>query len=233
MNAKGEVDYSGAHQDSLHLEKYLTKIKAIDEEAFDRWPREEKLAFFLNAFNAGAIKVILLHYPVKSILDIPGVWDYPVIHVGRLSFSLNQIRSGELLGVFRDEKIHTALSYGCRGCPRLRREVFTGPRVEGQLFLATQEFVNDLAYNEIIPGEKKIRISRIFKWHGRDFQLDFGFPETEDSFSVTENAVLSFLAYYLQDGKKIEYLKGKGYKIKYLPFDWSLNQWSREAEQKT
>ena len=103
------------------------------------------------------------------------------------------------------------------------RDAFTGPKVEGQLFLLTRKFVNDPVYVDIQPGRKKIRISRIFKWYANDFKLDFGTPEPLGKFSTVETAVLSFLSYYLEDEDKGEYLQQANYKIEYPAFDWSLN----------
>ena len=138
-------------------------------------------------------------------------------------YSLNDIRVNNLIGVYHDEKIHLALSMAAKGGPKLMPEAFTGPKVEGQLFLLTRRFVNNPAYVDITPGRKKIRISRIFKWYGKDFKLDFGTPEPFGKFSEADVSVLSFLAYYLEDEAKGEYLQQANYKIEYPAFDWSLN----------
>ena len=134
-----------------------------------------------------------------------------------------------LMGVYRDEKIHLVLSMAAKSGPKLPTEAFTGPKVEGQLFLLTRKFVMDPAYVDVTPGRKKIRISRIFKWYGKDFNLDFGVPEPSDNVSKSDSAILSFLAYYLEDEAKGDYLQQAKYKIEYLPFDWSLNDWKKGA----
>lgn len=229
VNDEGEVDYAGIKKDPVLLNEYLAQIAAIDLGDFnDHWPREEKLALWLNAYHAGVISAIVQHYPVKSIQSIPGVWDAATVPVALKNHSLNDIREGGLLSVFRDEKIHTALACGAKGCPKLKSEAFTGQKVEGQLFLATKAFVNNPERNKIVPGEKKIILSRIFKWYAKDFQLDFGTVEKNDDMTSEEMAVLSFIAHYLEDSQKIEYLETGHYKIKYFPFDWSLNDWRRE-----
>jgi len=224
VNDQGEVDYQAVKQDPSLLEKYLGQVKSIDLTKFNQeWSREERLALMLNLYHAGVIRAVLGYYPIKSILEIPGVWDDPIVHIGEQSLSLNQIRIRELIGAFRDEKIHTVLSNGSRSAPRLRREAFVGARVEGQLFMATREFVNSDQWNKIIPGDKKIRLSRIFKWYAPDFRLDFGSYDEDQKFSEQEFAVLSFLAFYLEDSEKITYLNTRKYRIRYLDYDWSLN----------
>lgn len=237
VNEKGEIDYGTIVKDPKELNDSLAPLMAANEIQMRSWPREEVLAFWLNAYHATLIKLVIENYPVSSVQKIPSFWDIAAFHLGNIEtgqtqYSLNDIRTKNLAGVFRDEKIHLALSLAAESGPRLIPEAFTGPRVEGQLFLLTRQFVNDPAYVDIAPGRKKIRISRIFKWYGRDFNLDFGTPEPLGKFSSIDTAVLSFLAYYLEDEAKGEFLQQGNYKIEYLPFNWSLNDSKEKVVQK-
>ena len=226
VNEKGEINYKAAKEDPSLLNEYLDRIAKIDILDFqNNWPREEKLALLLNVYHAGVIRAIANAYPVKSIQGIVGVWENQDIAIAQRNFSLNHILKNGLIGTFRDEKVHTVLFTGAKSSPRLRREAFTGAKVEGQLFVAAREFVNNPEINKIVPGEKKIHISSIFKWHAADFLLDFGRFEPDEKFSKHELAVLSFLAHYLNDTEKISYLEERNYKVAYLPFDWDLNEW--------
>lgn len=223
VDDQGQVDFPSLQKDPSLLDEYLGQIARIEGVDFTkRWPREEKLALWLNAYHAGVLKTVLDHYPVKSIQDIPGVWDTDFIQVAGRFYSLNDIRARHLMGTYRDEKIHTALACGAVSCPRLRKEAFQGPRVEGQLFLAAREFVNDLTKNQIDPSQRKIKLSTIFKWYAGDFKLDFGRFENDRGLSQNDYAVLSFVAHYLEDVKKVQYLEEGEYKISYLPFNWGL-----------
>lgn len=228
VNEKGEVNYQAIAKDPKALDDYLASLAAVNGLAMKAWPREEMLAFWLNAYHAGLIKLVVEHYPVTSVLKVPSFWDISVIHIGQdvkfqQKYSLNDMRVNNLIDVYRDEKIHLALSMAAKGGPKLLSEAFTGSKVEGQLFLLTRQFVNDPAHVDIKPGRKKVRISRIFKWYGKDFKLDFGTPEPLGKFSTVDTAVLSFLTYYLEDEAKGEYLEKANYKIEYPSFDWSLN----------
>lgn len=232
VNEKGEVDYRAIVQDPKDLDVYLAKLMAVSKLDMKQWPREEALAFWINAYHAALIKLVTEHYPIASVQKIPSFWDLAKICLDKgtsfeMHHSLNDMRVKDLMGIYRDEKIHLALSMAARSGPPLSREAFTGPKVEGQLFLRTRKFVMDPAYVDIVPGKKKVRISKIFKWYGKDFRLDFGFPEPRGKFSDSDNAVLSFLAYYLEDEAKDEYLQEGRYKIEYPPFDWTLNDWKR------
>ena len=184
VNEKGEVDYAGIKKDPKLLNDYLARLAAIDLGDFNfNWPREEKLALWLNAYHAGVISVIVKYYPVKSIQDIPGVWNAASIEVAMKNHTLNDIRAGDLIGVFHDEKIHTVLACGAKSCPKLRNEAYTGQKVDGQLFLATRAFVNDPDRNRIIPGEKKSSFPefsngtpKIFSWILERWKKSTNFP---------------------------------------------------------
>lgn len=234
VNDKGEVDYRSVAKDPKELNEYLTSLMSVPDGDMASWPREETLAFWLNAYHATLIKSVVENYPTSSVQKIASFWDIALFHFGKKDkdqqqFSLNDIRMKNLMAVYRDEKIHLALSVAAKAGPKLMTEAFTGPKVEGQLFLLARRFVTDPAYVDVTPGKKKIRISKIFKWYAKDFKLDFGTPEPRGKFSDSDNAVLSFLAYYLEDEAKGEYLQEAKFKIEYPPFDWSLNDWKREA----
>ncbi|MBN1687839.1 MAG: DUF547 domain-containing protein [Candidatus Omnitrophica bacterium] len=229
VNEQGEVDYRGVILDPSLVEEYQKVLKNIDFGALHvQGPREEELALVLNAYHVGIVTAVRIHGIIKSLNDIPGIWKIPLVELGEERHSLDEIKMGMLLERFRDEKIHMALSCGAKSCPKFPREAFTGPRVEGQLYLAAKEFVNDPIKNRIIPGSKKIEISKIFKWYGRDFRLDFGMAQNDLNLTEDEFAVLSFLAHYLDDAEKIQFLEEDKYKLKYLPFDWDLNLWVKE-----
>ncbi|MFH1800004.1 MAG: DUF547 domain-containing protein [Candidatus Omnitrophota bacterium] len=233
VNENGEVDYQSIKKDPKELNDSLASLESVDGLAMRTWPREETLAFWLNAYHAALIKQVVENYPIASVQKIPSFWDISSFHLGEKPrqgrYSLNDIRAVNLIRVYRDEKIHLALSIAARGGPKLMQEAFTGPKVEGQLFLLTRKFVTDPAYVDVTPGRKAIRISKIFKWYGKDFRLDFGTPEPRGKFSEDDNAILSFLAYYLEDEAKGEYLQEANYKIEYPSFDWSLNDFKKEV----
>ncbi len=234
VNERGEVDYQSITKDPKDLNDCLARLMAVNGTEMAAWPREETLAFWLNAYHAVLIKLVTENYPVSSVQKIASFWDIALFHFGERSktsnqYSLNDIRVKNLIDVYHDEKIHLALSVAATGGPQLMREAFTGPKVEGQLFLLTRKFVTDPAHVDITPGRKNIRISKIFKWYGKDFKLDFGTAESRGKFSASDNAVLSFLAYYLEDEAQGAYLQEAQYKIEYPAFDWSLNDWKKGA----
>lgn len=236
VNEKGEVNYRAAQKDPALLNAYLEKLKSFSAKAFSNWPREERIALLINAYNASVIKSILDHYPIKSVMNIPGGWEQAVVQIGSFSFqpasqeashtySLNQIEHQMLRRGFRDEKILFALSQGAKSSSPLRPEAYTGPKLEGQLYLATRQFANDSTRNRVESGQKKIVLARLFQWYGADFLVNWGKYPGENKWDPNEMAVLSFFAHYLDDPKKVEFLREGKYKVKYEVFDWQLNDW--------
>lgn len=230
VNDEGAVDYAAVKSDPALLNEYLQQMASQDPIAIETgWPREESLAFWMNLYNAGVVKIITEHYPIDNIQRIPSVWGLTILHVGEAQFSLNEIRSAKLLGAYKDEKIHFALACGAVSCPPLQKKAFTGENVEGQLFLTTRSFLSDPQNIEVVPGKKKIKLSRLFKWYAEDFMLDFGVQEQIGKFKEDEMAILSFLAYYLENEDQIAYLEEGRYKIDYFPFDWTLKDWKTSS----
>ena len=164
---------------------------------------------------------------MKSVNGITGFWDLPIVPVGRNSYSLNQVQDDFLLRQFRDEKVIFALTSGTRSSPALRREAYTGPKLEGQLYLVVRGFVNARPENQIELGGKKVTLSRLFKWQAMHFLMNWGDSPGEVRWDPFERAALSFIAHFLEDPKKVEYLREGDYKVKYVPYDWRLNQASK------
>lgn len=217
----GSFDYSGAKKDPSLLEQYERQLKKFRK--VEQSPREEIMAVFINAYHFGLVRAILKAYPVKNVEHIPGLWDIQNIRIGKTRLSLNQIKKDQLLGTYRDEKIHTALVCGGKSCPKWIPEAYTGARMEGLLYQAAVRFVNDSNLNKIEVGAKKIHLSRMFKWSALDFKLDFGAFENDRGWSDETFAVVSFAANYLEDFEKVQYLEKSSFKVDYLPFDWTLN----------
>jgi len=141
----------------------------------DNWPEKEQLAYWINAYNAFTVKLILDHYPVKSIKDIKdgipfinSVWDIKFINIAGKEYDLNNIEHDIIRKKFKEPRIHFAVNCASYSCPRLRNEAFIAERLEEQLEEQTRLFFNDKRKNNIISKDK-IVISSILKWYSTDF----------------------------------------------------------------
>jgi hypothetical protein len=231
----GMVEYSKLKADRGKLDAFVAAIAALDAKRYGNWNDKEKLAFWVNAYNALTLKAIIDNYPIKasffksrlypsnSIRQIPGVWDKLQFSVMGQKMTLNEIEHSNLRRNFNEPRIHVALVCAAMGCPPLRNEPFTGEMLDAQLDDQVRRFLNNTAKFRMDRGAGRVYISSIFKWFGEDFIETYG---TEDKFGRlgdAERAVLNFIGKYLGRADA-EYLLTGQYDIVYLDYDWSLNE---------
>ena len=202
----GKVDYHALKNNPFILDNYLKEVAGLDTVALNSMPKAEKIAFYINIYNALTLKVIEDYYPVKSIKDIPGVWDKLKFKVAGRVLTLNQIEHQILRKEFKEPRIHFALVCASKGCPDLASEPFSGKELDKQLDRETRKFINDKTKVRLDRDNKTLYISLIFKW----FNEDFG-------------DVIKFISKYLPRDDA-EFIKKTKPKIKYLNYDWSLNE---------
>lgn len=174
VNDQGLVNYKGITADSTELNKYLDMLSANTPDP-KTWSESAQLAYWINAYNAFTIQLIIRNYPVKSIKDIAGSiplintsWDIKFILIGDNDYDLNNIEHGIIRKQFDEERIHFALVCAAISCPPLRREAFTAEKLDDQLNNQAKIFFNDKTKNAI--SKNKAIISPILKWYGSDFR---------------------------------------------------------------
>lgn len=204
----GEVDYQGLKSEEKLLDRYLKVLEDTDSRELSR---NERFAFYVNAYNAWTIKLILTGYPeVKSIKDLGSLfkspWKKEICKVDREVISLDDIEHRIIRPTFKDPRVHFAVNCASRGCPKLKSEPYTGATMDRDLDMAAEKFINDSQKN-YLKGET-LYISSLFKW----FSEDFG------------NDIVGFVSRYAS-GKLKEELAARAGKIKieYLDYDWLLN----------
>lgn len=205
------VRYEGVKaEDKAALGRYVASLAATP---VSKLRREEQKAYWINLYNALTVKVILDHYPVKSIREIksgwfsPGPWDLKLVTVEGEQLTLNDIEHRILRPVFRDNRVHFAVNCASIGCPNLQPEAFTAENAEGLLERGAREYVNH-PRGARVEGDQLI-LSSIFDW----FQVDFG---------GSEAGVLEHLRAYAE-GPLAGVLQGFRGKVSY-EYDWSLNE---------
>lgn len=211
VDAKGMVDYKGFAKDKAELKSYLDLLSK--NAPADSWSKDDQLAYWINAYNAFTIQLILDHYPVKSIKDIgakvkiPFVntpWDVKFIKIGGETYDLNNLEHGIIRKKFDEPRIHFALVCAAKSCPRLRNEAFEGSRLDAQLDDQGSDFLNNPAKNSITA--KQASLSKILDWYGGDFKKkkDMSIKDVVNKFSKTK----------ITDDTKISY----------QTYDWALNE---------
>jgi len=179
VTEKGVVDYSGFQKDSTSLNKYLSQLASAHPND-KNWSRDEQLAYWINAYNAFTVKLMVDHHPVKSIKDIKNgipfvntVWDIKFIDIEDANYDLNNIEHGIIRANFNEPRIHFACNCASISCPRLRNEAFVAERLDEQLTDQTKYFLSNSIKNEI-TNSKAVKLSPLFNWYGGDFKKSAG-----------------------------------------------------------
>ncbi len=210
VDESGLVDYLGFKKDQVFLNEYLDQL-SNNPPNDQTWSESDKLAYWINVYNAFTIDLIIRNYPLESIKDIgsniqiPFVntpWDIKFIPIGEENFTLNNIEHNILRKIFNEPRIHFAINCASMSCPTLLNEAYEGYKIEQQLSSQTRLFFADKRRNNIETD--KIQLSKILKWFGGDFTKDQTKQEFVNKWThveVSPNA-----------------------KIDYLDYDWSLNE---------
>jgi hypothetical protein len=205
----GNVNYKGFLQDSIAFNSYLTAL--TNTPPSKKWTEEEKLAYWINAYNAFTIKLIMDNYPVASITDlhppasvgiINGIWHKKFFQIGGIDMNLNAIEHKILRPQFEEPRIHFAIVCASKSCPKLLNEAYTAIQLEQQLTKQAQDFLADEFRNKITTNN--IQISKIFSWFKGDF--------------TKKGSLINFLNQYSNTTIHPDA------KISYLDYDWSLNE---------
>ncbi len=196
----GMVDYDGVTRDVAVFYDYFRYLCTISPQ--DNWSNEEKLAYWLNVYNATAMKMIIDEYPIASINEIENPWKRKAFKSQGVRYSLDDIEHG-ILRKFGDPRIHFLLNCGSMSSPRLWNRAYTSTNITEALEERTREFINDPQRNQITSST--VKISQVFEWYKEDFE---------------DNLVdlVDFINQYAR--VKINKLPSNPY----ITYDWSLNK---------
>lgn len=199
VSDKGNVDYQGLKKERLKLNNYIKLLNlALPNETHTK---AYTLAFWINAYNAMTIDLILRHYPVKSIKDIKDPWQQRYWKLGEKWYNLEDIEH-QILRKMNEPRIHFAIVCASISCPKLLNQAYNAENLERQLTIATKDFLNDSSRNSI--SEDKLELSKIFQWFTKDFKQN--------------GSLIDFLNLY----SNIE-ISSKT-KTNYKDYNWDLNE---------
>jgi len=201
------VDYEGLRSDA-DLNRYLA---ALAEAQPDALPQEqERLAFWINAYNACVLKGVVDHYPLDSVRSVKNFFTEPRWRVAGANYSLNQIENDVIRKRFAEPRIHFALVCAASSCPPLQDRAFAGATLEETLERVGRAFLQDPTKNRLDRQAGVLYLSAIFNWYRLDFEKHAG-------------SLQAFVRPYLS-AEDAEYLAERSVLIQFLPYDWSLNK---------
>jgi hypothetical protein len=193
VSAQGNVDYKGFELDKAILKSY---IKSLGEDTpADSWTKEDKLAYWINAYNALTIDLILRNPKVNSVKDIKNPWNQRLWKLGDDLYDLNQIEH-KILRKMQEPRIHFAIVCASVSCPKLQNQAFVGSNIDSQLNRATKEFLNDTTKN--VLTKNNLKLSKIFDWFSKDFKHNgtlIDFLNNYSDIKISQKASISYIDY--------------------------------------
>lgn len=210
VSDEGWVNYEAWQEDREALKKYL-EILSDNPPDESLWTTEQKLAYWINAYNAFTVELILEHYPLESITDlhpsiyIPGVntvWHKKFFKIGGVETSLDEIEHKILRVRFEEPRIHFAIVCASYSCPKLRNEAYIAAQLEQQLTEQATGFINDPLRNQL--SEDEVKLSKIFKWFKGDFKK--------------KGSLIDYLNQYASIKISTDAT------VKHLDYNWDLNE---------
>jgi len=192
------------------LNSYINDLAGLD---ITQYQRNEQLAFWINLYNALTLRVVLEHYPVKSIRDINiggwfsrGPWKKKLLAINGIQLSLDDIEHRIIRPIWQDSRTHYALNCASYSCPNLQKTAYTADDIDNLLTQAARQYVN--SPRGVTISHHKLILSSIYKWY-------------QDDFGGSEQAVINSISQYAQP--KLKEQLSNIHSVESYHYDWSLN----------
>lgn len=235
----GRVDYTALKAGRETLDRFLAQVAGVSAEQFGAWPETERIAYLINAYNAYVLETVIDHYPIEgsgfwkkithpkrfafprnSIRHIDGVFDRIEHTVAGREMTLDEIEHGTLRAEYDEPRIHFALVCAAVSCPPLREEAYRGDRLDAQLDDQARRFLNDPRLNRFEIEGRRVFLSKVFDWFGDDFSAFAA--ESDYAGGEKLRGVLGFVKRYVL-GRVADFLETGEYEVRFLDYDWTLN----------
>ena len=241
VDNEGMVDYRKLKLKRLKLKRLLNEFAELNPNEYNSWPKEDKIAFWINAYNLQMLKIIVENYPIESyrwLHLIPG-WEpdsrkHINKRIGGISkqkfivideeFTLPEVEQWFFRKEFDEPRAFLALSYATLSSPPLRNEPYYGHKLYEQLDDQTKKFLSSPLAFKIDGKKQKIYLSIILKpsWFGSEFINKYGTDKKFKDQQPAVRAVLSFLTNYISEQDK-QFLEVENYTVEYMKPNWRLN----------
>ncbi len=208
------VDYAKLKADPTELDVYLKAVASVPGAEFARWSEADRLALLINLYNAQTLRLIVNHYPLKSIRSIgllPGAaWRESNVRLGGRIMTLEDLEHGIIRVEYREPRIHFALVCAAIGCPPLRSEPYVGARLGKQLDDQLRQFLAAPEKNRYDAAKNTLHLSPIFKWYAADF--------TESAGSLA-----LYVKPFLPEAQRSALTDPARVKVRFTDYNWALN----------
>ncbi|MCH7559082.1 MAG: DUF547 domain-containing protein [Planctomycetes bacterium] len=241
VDDKGMVDYKTLRRKRLNLKSLLQEFDNLDPNEYRTWANEDKIAFWLNAYNIQMLKIITDNYPIRSsrilrlypgwgpnsILHIKGIWtDYKFLVMDE-EFTLSEIDKRFFRKEFDDPRIFFAISSTSLSSPPLRNEPYYGHKLNEQLDDQARRFLSSPLAFRTDKEKRRVYLSSLFQSssYGREFISKFAIDKKFKDQEPAIRAVLNFITNYVSRDK-VSFLEVGNYSVKFMKYDWTINDGS-------
>ncbi len=204
VNEKGFVEYNGISKDK-NFYKYLSQLANTDAGKFSN---TDKLAFYINAYNAFVIKNVIDNMPINSPMDVEGFFKKKIFNVAGEELTLDEIEYQKVLKI-NSVLPHFGLVCAAKSCPKLLNHTYEGKTVVSQLCENAKKYLNDTSQNRLDRKNKILYLSELFKWFGKYFEEEYG-------------SLINFVTKFINESDK-KFLEENKVKLKFLNYNWELN----------
>ena len=244
VNDDGMVDYRTLKLKRVELTHLMDKFAEFDQNEYNAWPKEDKIAFWLNAYNIQMLKIIIENYPIESSRPYRILWPPtsirhipPVTEIGTPKwngykfvvidevFTLEEIEQRFFLKKFDEPRVFFAISMASISGSPLRNKPYYGENLYKQLDDQVKKFLSSPRAFRIDREKQIVYLSSIFEpsWHGQDFLKRYGTNKKFKDNPPAVRAVLNFITHYLSKDDA-SFLEVGNYTVKYINYDWRLNE---------
>jgi hypothetical protein len=234
----GLVHYIAVSANMDHLSGYIQSIVSLEAREYERWSREEKMAFWINTYNAITIFGVIKNYPIEpgrfldrwrfphnSIRQIHDFWDTSFVNIMGHEIALNQLENDSLRAKFGDPRIHFSIARASIGGPLLSSDIYRGVSLDNQLENDAWRFVNNSEKVRVDKEKNRIYVSAIFDWYKEDFPAKDG-SEWLESYKKNQRGFMEFIVRYIDHATR-DYIITNRPQVKFLDYDWTLNEEER------
>jgi hypothetical protein len=227
----GMVYYGAVRSDRGRVDRYVASLN-VAPATYDAWSQEQKMAFWVNAYNAFVLQTVATHYPIRgkskdypasSIRQIPGAFEKTKHRAAGRSVTLDEIER-TILPEFKEPRLYLALGRGAVGSGRLRSEAFSAAFLAKQLDAVAADFLRHKEMILIDRAAKTISLTPILSWREAEFvaKYDTGSDGSFAARSPIERAMIAFITPHLLPLEK-EFLRENQFRVTFHDFDWRLN----------
>ena len=246
VNDEGMVNYKKLKHQKFRLEKLLDEFAKLDKDKYNSWRKEDKIAFWINAYNLKMLKIIVDNYPIESqpLLRILPTWGpYSIRHIEKNigginkqkfyamdeEFTLGEIEQRFFRKQFDEPLVFFGLCRATLSHPPLRNEPYYGHKLYEQLNDQAKKFLSSTRAFRVDRKKKRVYISAILDatWYAKEFIPKYRTDKKFKSEPADVRAVLNFVTNYISK-QDIFFLERENYTVKYIGYDWTINDSSKK-----